>query len=124
MAIEQKALAFSAISLLSDVAAMLLAWPVLKFIGLGLVGGASGFFLAQETGRLDNLSRGQRACFLSRRLLLGACIGVMVFVGWAGDSEYVNMWLLAVCIISTSPIEMVKKIVEVAQSFITKKAGQ
>lgn len=124
MAIEQKALAISAIPILSDMAATMVAWPLLKFVGLGLVGGASGFFLAQETGKLDGMSRREVLCFLGRRLVLGACIGVMVYVGWAGTSEYANLWMLGVCVISTSPIEMIKKVVEVAQGFIQTKGGQ
>jgi len=121
MALEQKALVISSIPILGEAAATLNALPLLKFIGLGCVGGLAGSFLAQEKGLLDTLSRRDKVCFFSRRIVLGACIGVMVFVGWAGDSEYANLWMLGVCVISTSPIEMSKKIIELAQGFLAKK---
>jgi hypothetical protein len=62
-------------------------------------------------------------CVLVRRLLLGAAIGTVVYVSWADQSEARGLWLLATGVIATSPVDMIRKIVELAQSVLTRRAG-
>lgn len=129
MALEQKAVANAAstlvgASILGDISLALQSWPILAFIGLGTIGGVSGFFLAQESGRFDQSSRRDIWCFLGRRIILGAAIGVVVYVGWADQSEMRGLWLLATGVIATSPVEMVRKVIEVLTGLVQKRMGQ
>jgi len=128
MAIEQKAaLSVASVtwaSMVAEITSIIVANPILGFISLGCIGGMSGAFLAQEAGVLDQMDWRKALCFFARRVILGASIGVTVYVGWADQSQASGLWLLATGIISTSPVEMVRKVIEVAQSFIARKAGE
>jgi hypothetical protein len=124
-AIEQKtALSVTGASFVADISSAIVAYPILGFLSLGCIGGLSGAFLAQEAGTLDTMDRRGALCFFARRIILGMAIGVTVYVGWADQSQAPGLWLLATGIISTSPVEMVRKVVEVAQSFLARKAGE
>jgi hypothetical protein len=87
------------------------------------VGGLSGFFLLQEQGKLDALSWRMHLCVLARRVILGAAIGIVIYVGWADQSESRGLWLLATGIVATSPVEMIRKAVELLQQVLARKAG-
>ncbi|MEK9809113.1 MAG: hypothetical protein VW362_01600 [Candidatus Nanopelagicales bacterium] len=128
MAIEQKAAlnagaTITGASVITDASQLFVAFPMLGFIAIGVVGGLSGFFLLQEQGRLDALSWRMNLCVLARRMMLGAAIGTVIYVGWADQSEARGLWLLATGIVATSPVEMIKKVVDLAQQVLTRKAG-
>ena len=110
-------------SVFADVSQLLAAFPLLSFAAIGAVGGLSGYLLLADTGKLDELTWRSSLCVLVRRLILGAAIGTVVYVGWADESQARGLWLLATGIIATSPVEMIRKVVELAQSVLTRRAG-
>jgi hypothetical protein len=128
MALEQKAAlnagaTVTGASIITDASHLFATFPLLAFICIGFVGGASGFFLLQDQGKLDALSWRMNLCVFARRMLLGGAIGTMIYVGWADQSDSRGLWLLATGAMATSPVEMIKKAVDLLQQVVTRRTG-
>lgn len=115
--IEQKAavsavMTVSGASVFADISYLLAAFPLISFGLIGVVGGAMGYLLMAEQGRLDALSWQQSLCVMTRRVVLGAAIGTVVYVAWADQIEAKGLWLLATGVIATSPVELTRKAID------------
>lgn len=127
--LEQKAAvnavaAVTGASVVTDVSHLLVTFPLISFACIGAVGGAMGYLLLAEQGKLDALSWRSSLCVLVRRLLLGGSIGTVVYVGWADQVETKGLWLLATGIIATSPVELTKKAIDLFVGLVSKRTGQ
>ena len=126
--LEQKA-AVSAVttvtgaSVFADISHLLAVFPLISFAAIGMVGGAMGYLLLAEQGKLDSLSWRQSLCVMTRRVVLGAAIGTVVYVGWADQIEAKGLWLLATGVIATSPVELTKKMIDTMVGLFQRRTG-
>jgi hypothetical protein len=71
---------------------------------MGCIGGIAGWALAMDRGELDKSNARQIACFLFRRLMLGACIGVAASVWWSDTEMNQGLWMLVTGLLSIDPV--------------------
>lgn len=95
-------------ALLADVSGLLGTYPLVSFVGMGGIGGVAGWALAMDRGELDAASWRAILCLLSRRLLLGGCIGVATFVWWSDAPQNQGLWTMAVGLAAIDPVRAVK----------------
>jgi hypothetical protein len=91
-------------AVLADVSGLLHSYPLVSFAGMGCIGGIAGWALAMDRGELDKSNARQILCFLCRRLMLGACIGVAASVWWSDTAVNQGLWMLITGLLSIDPV--------------------
>lgn len=61
---------------------LLIAYPVIGFVFMGLAGGIISWVVAVEGGIFDQWEFRKHACFVTRRALLGAALGLCTWMLW------------------------------------------
>ena len=100
--------AVGASALLADISGLLQAYPLVSFCGMGMIGGVAGWALAMDRGELDAAAARGIFCFLSRRLMLGACIGISAAVWWADGRESQGLWMMLTGLLSVDPVRGIR----------------
>lgn len=115
------------VSFLSDFSILFAAFPIFPFALIGMIGGLAGFGLAMERGgALDHSSAREIFCFLARRMLIGACIGVAVGLWWSDGKDNTNrgLWMLLTGLASTAPVEILRGAIDLAMVLVKSRLGK
>lgn len=86
IASESVSIVTGATLLLAALRDLLIAWPVIGFVCMGVIGGVAGYAFAVEHGALDEADLRGHLGFLFRRVALGWCLAVAVWMVWEAYS--------------------------------------
>lgn len=103
-------IAVATLAVLADISGVFHTYPVLSFVGMGMVGGLGGWALALDRGDLDHVPYRIILCMLGRRLILGACIGIAAATWWADDKTSQGLWVFLTGLLSIDPVRGVKAV--------------
>lgn len=93
------------IAILAAARDLLVAYPIVGFVALGILGGIAGWAFAVEQGLLDESTARDHACFATRRAILGGCLGVAVWMMWdVWGSTSVMLGMLAAGVAGAFPM--------------------
>lgn len=111
-------------AVLAEFSGLLHSYPLVSFVGMGVVGGLAGWGMALDRGDLDQSTGRQILCFLFRRVLLGGCIGIGASVLWSDTPTQQGLWVFVTGLISVDPVRGVRAIWDRVLSRLPTKGAQ
>lgn len=122
---EAPAILGAILLLLGGLRDLVAAYPLIGFVSMGVIGGLAGWAFAVEHGTLDQATLRGHLAFILRRVLLGGCLGVALWLAWESYTLGPHLvGMLAAGAIGAFPMRAYEYVGRATTVFIRKKVGR